>query len=108
MGTDLAECSMSFQKAIDVFKNKSDLSTKQLTDMQMTSLPDLQSALAEMQSKQRSSRTMRYLKRLQPFLDAMEQYSSVINIFANTSDIVAFIWVGLRPEVNNRIPTHAR
>lgn len=108
MAGDLSECSMSFRKAIDVFKTRSDLSTKQLLDMQMTSLPDLQNALAQLQSKQQSSRTMRYMKRLQPFLEAMEQYSSVINIFANTSDIVAFIWVGRLPMNVNEVFNHGR
>ena len=83
----------SFQVAIDTFKGKSGLSSQELVEMKMTSLSDLQRTLATMQEEQKSSKTMKFLKRLQPFLDAMEQYSNAISVFANASDVVAFIWV---------------
>jgi hypothetical protein len=47
-----------------------------------------------MQTKPQHTKKLMYLKRLQPFLNAMEQYSTVINIFVNTSNLVAFVWVG--------------
>ena len=83
----------SFLEAIDSFKSKSGLTPKELFEMEMTTLLDLQKALAVVQQKQQDSKKQRFLARLQPFLDAMQQYSKVINVFANTSDIVAFIWV---------------
>jgi len=36
---------------------------------------------------------MAYMKRLDPFLQTMEQYGKVINVFVNISSVVAFIWV---------------
>ena len=90
-GPDLSRS--SFLRAIDSFKSKSGLTSKELFDMEMTTLLDLQKALAVVQQKQQDSKKQRFLGRLQPFLDAMQQYSKVINVFANTSDIIAFIWV---------------
>ena len=95
MAVDSHHSLLSFQNAIDNFKTRSGLTNKELADMQMTSLSDLQKALAEIQRKQQHSKTMKFLRRLQPFLDAMEEYSKAINIFANASDIIAFIWVRL-------------
>lgn len=83
----------SFQKALDRFRSKSGLTLQELEDMGSTTLPNLQRALGVMQKKQQASRSMKHLKRLQPFLDAMRQYSQVVDVFANTSDCVAFIWV---------------
>ena len=90
-GSDLSRS--SFLKVIDSFKSKSGLTSKELFDMKVTTLLDLQKALAVIQQKQQNSKKQRFLGRLQPFLDAMHQYSKVIDVFANTSDIIAFIWV---------------
>ncbi|KAG8533005.1 uncharacterized protein KY384_001787 [Bacidia gigantensis] len=93
MADDQLRNSSSFSTAIEHFKIKSGLTSRELVDIQVTSLPNLQDALGSIQQKQLASKTQRHLRRLQPFLDSMEQYSQVINVFANTSDIVAFIWV---------------
>ena len=90
-GPDLSRS--SFLEAIDAFKSKSGLTSKELFDMEMTTLLDLQKALGAVQQKQQDSKKQRFLARLKPFLDAMQQYSKVINVFANTSDIIAFVWV---------------
>ncbi|KAK5056111.1 hypothetical protein LTR84_012664 [Exophiala bonariae] len=82
----------SFQNALDRFKSKSGLTSQELADMGTTTLPQLQRALDMMQQKQKATRSMKHLKRLQPFLAAMKQYSQVVDVFANTSDCVAFIW----------------
>ena len=82
-----------FVEAIEAFKAKSGLTPKELFDIEMTSLDDLRRTLATIQHKQQRTKTERFLKRLRPFLDTMEQYSSVLGIFSNASDIVAFIWV---------------
>ena len=90
MAPDPESC---FEKAIDAFKTKSGLSTRQLMDMEMTSLFGLKRTLAIMQSKQEASKTMKHLRRLQLFLDTMEYHSSAVSVFTNASDIVAFFWI---------------
>jgi hypothetical protein len=93
MASSSAISASSFQRALDKFRLKSGLTLQELKDMETTTLPDLQKALDVMQKKQKASRSMKHLKRIQPFLDAMRQYIKVVDVFANTSDCVAFIWV---------------
>ena len=93
MATSSVISAPSFQKALDNFRLKSGLTLQELKDMETTTLLQLQNSLDVMQKKQKASRSMKHLKRLQPFLDAMRQYIKVVDVFANTSDCVAFIWV---------------
>ena len=93
MTTNSPISSSSFDEGLENFRLKSGLTYQELFDMEMTTLPDLQRALASMQKTQQGSKKMMHLKRLQPFLDAMEQYGEILNIFVNTSKILAFIWV---------------
>ncbi|KAK5050383.1 hypothetical protein LTR84_003664 [Exophiala bonariae] len=85
--------SRSYELALQNFRLQAGLTVQELADLEMTTLEDLQKALATMQIKQQNTKKLMYLKRLQPFLDALEQYSKVINIFVNTSNFVAFVWV---------------
>lgn len=83
----------TFQKSLIAFKAKAGLTQAELKDFQLTSLDDLKHQISIIQNDQRKSKNMRYLKRLGPFLDAMEQYGKIIEVFLNVSDIIAFIWV---------------
>lgn len=83
----------TFQKALDAFKTNARLSKDEIADFQMTSLNDLKLQISIIQNDQRKSRKMLYLKRLGPFLDAMEQYGKIVEVFLNVSDFVAFVWV---------------
>lgn len=85
----------TFHKTIDTFKTKAGLSQDELKDFQMTSLDDLKLQISIIQNDQRQSKKLRYLKRLAPFLDSMEQYGRIIEVFLNVSDIIAFVWVCL-------------
>ncbi|KAI1410433.1 hypothetical protein F5Y13DRAFT_167760 [Hypoxylon sp. FL1857] len=58
----------------------------------MTSLEELQACIRTIQQEQEQKRRMMYMKRLDPFLQTMEQYGKVLDVFVNTSEIVAFIW----------------
>ncbi|KAK5241278.1 hypothetical protein LTS06_012161 [Exophiala xenobiotica] len=82
----------SYDLALQNFRLQAGLTPQELNELEMTTLEDLQKALAIMQTKQQHTKKLMYLKRLQPFLDAMEQYSTVINIFVNASNLVAFVW----------------
>ncbi|KAK5215941.1 hypothetical protein LTR47_009475 [Exophiala xenobiotica] len=84
--------SRSYDLALRNFRLQAGLTPQELDELETTTLEDLQKALATMQTKQQHTKKLMYLKRLQPFLDAMEQYSTVINIFVNTSNLLAFVW----------------
>ncbi|KAF2800245.1 hypothetical protein K505DRAFT_229197 [Melanomma pulvis-pyrius CBS 109.77] len=83
----------AFEKAVDAFKKNAGLSQAEMADFQMTSLHGLKVQIAIIQKDQQKSRKMLFLKRLSPFLDAIEQYGKVLEVFLNTSNFVAYIWV---------------
>jgi hypothetical protein len=68
------------------------LSKKELEEFQFTSIDDVRVALRSMQDEQGRRRTMMHLPRVQAFLEAMEQYGKVIEVFLNTSSILCFVW----------------
>jgi hypothetical protein len=57
-----------------------------------TSLHDVELAMKEVQEKQKKSKTVQNLTRIQPFLQGMIQYKETIEVFLNTSSMLCFIW----------------
>ncbi|KAF1840937.1 uncharacterized protein K460DRAFT_410330 [Cucurbitaria berberidis CBS 394.84] len=92
MANALPNVVSTFEKSLNAFKTKAGLSPDELKVFQLTSLDDLRRQIAIIQDDQRKSKKMRYLKRLGPFLDTMEQYGKIVEVFLNISDIIAFIW----------------
>lgn len=82
-----------FATAQSNFIRDAALSKDERDSFESTSLQDLRQEITQIQEKQAQRRSMRYLRRLDPFLIAMEKYGKIIEIFLNTSDVVAFIWV---------------
>lgn len=72
---------------------KGTLSEEQRNDFEFSTLEDFQATIVTIQNRQGSEKKMRNLARLRCFLEAMEQYGKVIEVFLNTSEIVCFIWV---------------
>lgn len=71
------------------------LTDEQRNDFKFSTLDDLRAAISIIQSKQASERKMRNFTRMRAFLEAIEQYGKVIEVFGNSSVFVAFIWVRL-------------
>jgi len=84
-----------FHDVLERFKDS--LSDGDREDFQFTTLDDLQGVIATIQDKQASEKKMRNLTRLKKFLEAMDEYGKVIEIFLNSSQFIAFVWVRLRP-----------
>ena len=82
-----------FESAISKFKTDTGLPRPEIRNMQGKSLADVQKILHDVQQDHVKSRTQRNLKRLKPFLDTMEQYGKGIDVLANSSDAMAWIWV---------------
>jgi hypothetical protein len=57
-----------------------------------TTLEDVRLTVASIQQTQISARTNRNVARLREFLEAIESYSKVLDVFVNTSEFVAFVW----------------
>ena len=57
-----------------------------------TTLEDVRLTVASIQQTHISARTNRNVARLREFLEAIESYSKVLDVFVNTSEFVAFVW----------------
>ena len=79
----------AFHRALARFK--SHLSPEEQENFGVTSLYDVQDTIAQIQSAQGSKRRMRNLTRLKGFIEAMEQYGEIVEVFLNTSEFITFI-----------------
>jgi hypothetical protein len=73
------------------------LNAQQREDFKFTTLEDLRKETAAIQLKQSGSRRLMNLRRIEPFLEGMQQYATIIEVFLNTSKFVAFVWVCVSP-----------
>ena len=80
----------SFQTALTKFQNR--LTGKDLLEFKATTYDKLCHEIALLQQEQESLKSMMNLSRIQSFIEAMDQFGKVIEIFLNVSDVVAFVW----------------
>lgn len=59
---------------------------------EVKTLNDLEIAINHIQERQRKSKTAQNLTRIKPFLQAMAEYSKIIEVFLNTSSMLCFVW----------------
>ncbi|KAL1615491.1 hypothetical protein SLS54_009023 [Diplodia seriata] len=79
-----------FQQRLQEFKQ--DLSPDQEENFKFTTLDDLKRLVHSIQEEQTKTRRLTNLRRLAPFLEAMEQFDKVVQIFLNAADLLACIW----------------
>ena len=94
---------IGFQRALTRFK--SHLSPAEQEKFRVTRLEDVQETIAHIQATQGSERNMRNLTRIRAFVEAMEQYGKVVEVFVNVSDIIAFVWVCGKSLSSKRCPS---
>ncbi|KAJ5090487.1 hypothetical protein N7532_009171 [Penicillium argentinense] len=82
--------SSAFEKALETFKGS--LSKRDQNTFKAATFQDLQSSIDDLQRTQHGKRQTRWLKRLGPFLEAMDQWGKVVEVFCNSNEIVAFVW----------------
>jgi hypothetical protein len=92
MASNQSSLSNAFQKAMNNFR--ADLRPEESDEIACTTLPQLKKTILEIQQKQISVRKANHMARLKRFLEAMEQYGKVVEVFLNTSNLLAFVWVG--------------
>jgi hypothetical protein len=80
----------SFQTALATFKAQ--LNSKEREELQFSTLEDVRLAIARIQAEQGSQKSLMNLARLESFLEAMNQFGNVIEVFLNASNFVCFIW----------------
>ncbi|KAH8662434.1 hypothetical protein BX600DRAFT_382529 [Xylariales sp. PMI_506] len=69
------------------------LTPGELKDFECSTFQSVEVVIASIQQKQLQTRKLQYIRRIEPFLKAMVEYGKVLDIFVNTSEILAFVWV---------------
>ncbi|ROV92958.1 hypothetical protein VMCG_09017 [Cytospora schulzeri] len=81
----------TFEEALANFKSR--LSPKESKDFSnLTTLKELEKTIDSIQSSQESKKEMMNLTRIRPFLEGMKQLGKVVDVFLNTSEILAYVW----------------
>jgi molecular chaperone GrpE (heat shock protein) len=86
----MATTSDTFQVILAEFKKS--LPPKELENFQVTTLADVRESIIRIQRDQEELKRMMNMTRLESFLEAMEQFGKVIEVFVNASNFVAFVW----------------
>lgn len=79
-----------FQAALRKFEIR--LKPEEKAKCKVATLDELKTAVLAIQDEQRRRRELINMRRIQGFLEAMEQFGKVIEVFTNSSEMVAFIW----------------
>ena len=90
----MVSTSDTFEAALADFKRR--LTQKELEAFQIATLNDVRETAFRIQNDQDNLKTMMNMGRIQSFLEAMEQFGNVIEVFVNASSFVAFVWGPLK------------
>jgi hypothetical protein len=79
-----------FQRAFD--KTSKTFTPAELDTFKSSSLESVHLMLLEIQEAHAKGKTKMNLRRANAFLDAMDQYGKVTEVFLNSSQIMGFVW----------------
>ena len=84
--------SIAFLTALSDFK--AGLSDDGIDDVEISSsVSDLKIAISDVEKEQSKRKSLRNMGRLRPLIDALENYSKVVEVFVNVKPaVLAFIW----------------
>jgi hypothetical protein len=82
--------STGFERALKAFQRR--LTPNEKAQFKATSLDDLKVTILSIQADQRSRKQMMNMSRVKSFLEAMEQFGKVIEVFLNVNNILSFVW----------------
>jgi hypothetical protein len=82
--------STGFERALKAFERR--LTPNEKARFNATSLDDLKVTILSIQADQRSRKQMMNMSRVKSFLEAMEQFGKVIEVFLNVNNILSFVW----------------
>jgi len=83
-----------FEDALSDFKKG--LSKRELAQFQCVDFHDVEETIRDIERNHKMKKKMQNIARIKPFLEGMRQYGKIIEVFLNTSTIVAYIWVSLQ------------
>jgi hypothetical protein len=84
----------SFEVILADFKKN--LTPRELQDFQFVTLNDVRETALRIQKDQENLKTMMNMARLESFLEAMNQFGKVIEVFGNANIFVAVVWGPLK------------
>ncbi|KAJ4266324.1 hypothetical protein NW762_004308 [Fusarium torreyae] len=79
-----------FQRALAKFR--ASLDPKLRSQFSHCSLRELQDAIQDIQHNQAKNGKQRDIRRIQAFIEAMDQFGKVIEVFLNANEMLCFIW----------------
>ncbi|EGX49175.1 hypothetical protein AOL_s00078g559 [Orbilia oligospora ATCC 24927] len=83
-----------FDEALQKFQSR--LSAEQKQQFGSTSRKDVEILAVKLQEEQKSRKSHRALGLLRPFIDGLSGYAKIIEVFAQTSEILCFVWGPLK------------
>ncbi len=81
----------SLRRALNGFTNRLTLAEKE--NFQLSTLEDVYDTINDIQRAQGDEKKMRNFTRVSAFIEGMQEYGKVIEVFVNSSNILAFVWV---------------
>ncbi|KAK3502962.1 hypothetical protein B0T13DRAFT_487332 [Neurospora crassa] len=82
--------SESFKRALARFEN--DVGPRRAQEFSNCSLHDVHLLMKQIQAEQEKKGGLRYLKRIESFLEAMKELGKVIEVFTNTTVFLCYVW----------------
>jgi transcriptional/translational regulatory protein YebC/TACO1 len=86
--------SEAFENALATFKSR--LTEKELEHFRETRLQDVKIQIKHIQDDRENLKQNQNMTRLSSFLEAMEQFGKIVDVFLNASPFVAFVWGPLK------------
>jgi hypothetical protein len=83
----------SFEAAFISLKNS--VSSKDAAAFQSTTLEEVWKAVEEIQLSQRQRRSLRNIRRIEPFLKCLGKFSKVIEVLCNGTPYLPWLWVSV-------------
>ncbi|KAI0161066.1 hypothetical protein GGR52DRAFT_586387 [Hypoxylon sp. FL1284] len=80
----------AFNRALQKFKQS--ISPDLARNFSSCTLADVRDACRDIQQQHGKERKLRNMRRLDAFVEAMEQFGKVIDMFVNASEFVCFVW----------------
>lgn len=94
----------AFLTALKQFKDGLDHAERET--FKLVNFEDLVGEINHLQRRFLQQRRGKNLARLRPFLEAMAQIGKVVEVFANSSEFVAFVWVCALPHGLGSVADH--
>jgi len=81
----------AFDRALSRFRRTLPLNYSY--EFSICTLQDVRQEIRKIQDEQGAQGNLRYLGRIGGFVEAMEQFGAVLDLFVNANELVCFIWV---------------